>query len=199
MAVTPIYNLPYQALTDAPDGAGLGQNGFLAVEAQLVRIDAAAAAAAANYTASSHGIVGGTRYTGTGALVFSGAPEALTGMQTGSLVLKANRMFRIKVKFKITYSSSSVTSVIMRLRDGSLVGAEIGEMVVDGGFNSSSGHTFYFETDYETIGSVTKNFVLTMVSNGASSTINGGGSTNPTYVEIEDVGPSGIVTIQSTP
>jgi hypothetical protein len=198
MAVTPIYNLPYQALTDPPDGAGLGQNGFLAVETQLARIDAAAAAAATLYTASAHGIVGGTRYTGTGNLVFSGAPEVLTGMQTGSLVLKANRLFRVKARFKITYASGSVTSVIMRIRDGSLVGTLVGESVVDAA-NSTSGHTFDFEVDYETGSSVTKNFVLTLLSNGAASTISGGGPTNPTYVEVDDAGPSGVVTVQATP
>lgn len=198
MAVTPVYNIPYQALTDQPDGAGLGQNGFLAVETQLVRIDAAAATAASNYTASAHGIVGGTRYTGTGNLVFSGSPEVATGMQTGSLVLKASRTFRIKARFKITYSSGSVTSVIMRLRDGSLAGAIVGEFVVDAA-NSGSGHTFNFECDYETTIQVTKNFVLTMLSNGAASTIAGGGTTNPTYVVVDDIGPSGIITVQATP
>ncbi len=39
MPSTPIYSIPYQALTDPPDGAGLGAAGFLAVETQLARID----------------------------------------------------------------------------------------------------------------------------------------------------------------
>jgi hypothetical protein len=41
MPVTAIYSLPYQALSDPPDGAGLGEDLSLAVEAELVRIDAA--------------------------------------------------------------------------------------------------------------------------------------------------------------
>lgn len=40
MPVTPVYSLPYQALSDAPDGAGLGEDLALAVEAELARIDA---------------------------------------------------------------------------------------------------------------------------------------------------------------
>lgn len=39
MPVTPIYSLPYQALADPPDGAGLGEDLALAVEAELARID----------------------------------------------------------------------------------------------------------------------------------------------------------------
>lgn len=39
MPVTPIYSLPYQALSDPPDGAGLGEDLALAVEAELARID----------------------------------------------------------------------------------------------------------------------------------------------------------------
>lgn len=39
-AVTPIYGIPYELLNDQPDGATLGEAGFLAVEAELARIDA---------------------------------------------------------------------------------------------------------------------------------------------------------------
>jgi hypothetical protein len=39
MPVTPIYSLPYQALADPPDGAGLGEDLALAVESELARID----------------------------------------------------------------------------------------------------------------------------------------------------------------
>lgn len=44
MATTPVYALPYQGLADAPNGPTLGQNLALAVEAELVRIDADIAA-----------------------------------------------------------------------------------------------------------------------------------------------------------
>lgn len=39
MPVTPVYSLPYHAPGDIPDGASLGENLALAVEAELVRID----------------------------------------------------------------------------------------------------------------------------------------------------------------
>lgn len=40
MALTPVYSLPYQSLTDAPNGPTLGAELALAVEAELARIDA---------------------------------------------------------------------------------------------------------------------------------------------------------------
>lgn len=39
MPTTPIYGLPYQALTDIPQGAALGRNLADGIEAQLARID----------------------------------------------------------------------------------------------------------------------------------------------------------------
>lgn len=47
VATTPVYALPYETLTDAPNGPDLGRLLALAVETELARIDAAAAAAAA--------------------------------------------------------------------------------------------------------------------------------------------------------
>jgi hypothetical protein len=44
MPTTPVYGLPYQALTDIPHGAALGRNLADAVEDELVRIDAGTAA-----------------------------------------------------------------------------------------------------------------------------------------------------------
>lgn len=52
MGTTPVYSLPFQSLTDPPDGASLGEDLALALEAQLARIDAVAAAAAAQVVAT---------------------------------------------------------------------------------------------------------------------------------------------------
>lgn len=40
MPATPIYALPYDSLTDPPDGAGMGQALAEAVETELARVDA---------------------------------------------------------------------------------------------------------------------------------------------------------------
>lgn len=44
MPITPVYGLPYHALTDIPQGAALGRDLADAVEAQLERIDTTVAA-----------------------------------------------------------------------------------------------------------------------------------------------------------
>jgi hypothetical protein len=145
------------------------------------------------------GAVGGTRYTGTGNLAATISAETLANMDTGTVALEAGRQFIVKARFKITYASG-VTQVIMRLRDGVLAGTQIGETVLDAA-NITAGHTFGFEADFDTAssGAVSKKFVLTCASSGSTSTISGPGTTNPTYVEIHDVGPSGLITVQNTP
>jgi hypothetical protein len=146
----------------------------------------------------ARGVVGGTRYTGTGNLAATISTENISNMQSGTVALEANRSYLLKVRFKVTYVNSSVTNIVMRLRDGSLVGTQVAEWVFDAA-NSAAGHTFSCESDYDTTSAVSKNFVLTITSTGATSTINGPGTTNPTYVEIHDMGPSGIVNVQNTP
>jgi hypothetical protein len=198
MAVTPVYGFHYQALSDQPDGAGLGQQLATDVEAKIVLMDAAAATAASNYTNSAHGVIGGTRYTGTGALASTISVEAPTNMSTPSLALKANRLYRIKVRYKVQAVNSSVTSTMARIRDTNLAGAQIAEDFRDAA-NTGSGHTFAFEGVYETSGAVSKTFIVTLSSTGQTSSVMGGGTTNPTWIEVIDEGPAGVVTIQSTP
>lgn len=145
------------------------------------------------------GVIGGTRYTGTGALAASITTESVTNMSSGTIALEAARTFRIKVRVKMTYASGSTTFIVLRIRDGSIGGTEIAEWVIDAA-NATAGHTTgSYECDYETTTAVSKNFVLTLTSSGAGTTVNGPSATNPTYVEVEDVGPSGVVTVQATP
>lgn len=40
MPVTPNYGIPYQSLGESPNGASLGEDGFIAVDTELARIDA---------------------------------------------------------------------------------------------------------------------------------------------------------------
>lgn len=50
MPNTPVYGIPYDVLTDTPDGAALGAGIALGVETELVRIDADVAAVEARAT-----------------------------------------------------------------------------------------------------------------------------------------------------
>lgn len=40
MATTPNYGFPYQTLADPPDGPNLGEDGFIAVDSEILRVDA---------------------------------------------------------------------------------------------------------------------------------------------------------------
>lgn len=51
MGTTPVYALPFQGLTDPPDGPSLGEDLALGVETELVRIDGAASALTTRVTA----------------------------------------------------------------------------------------------------------------------------------------------------
>ena len=63
MGATSTYGLPYQDMSDAPDGAALGQNLAEAVETELVRVDAAAADHETRITALEGRVVAGTANT----------------------------------------------------------------------------------------------------------------------------------------
>lgn len=83
VATTPVYAFPYQGLTDAPNGPTLGANLAAAVETELVRVDAAAAAVTARVT-TLEGDVYEARQTLGGAVAsvtFSGIPTALRALQ----------------------------------------------------------------------------------------------------------------------
>lgn len=56
MANTPIYNLPYQSVSDTPNGPVLGQALATAIEAQLVTLNAAVAAVAAASPAAGRSV-----------------------------------------------------------------------------------------------------------------------------------------------
>jgi hypothetical protein len=93
---------------------------------------------------------------------------------------------------------SGLTQIITHVRDGNVSGTMIMEDVHDT-FNISAGHSWNFEGDYETGSAVTKQFVVSIIGTGGNTTIVGGGTTNPSYIEIEDIGASGYVTVQNTP
>jgi len=115
---TPVYGLPYQTNTDAPDGPALGENLALAVETELERIDNAmaelrfptAVTVQAEQTAAITGI-GSTSYTTTGGAV-CGTP--FIAPQSGKV------MIHIAAELDNT---SSVTLVSFRLGTGATIGA----------------------------------------------------------------------------
>lgn len=79
-AITPVYGWPYQSLPDPPDGAALGQNLALAVEATVSGINGTVNTQNARITTLEANAVYRTRITLTGlaaSVTFSGIPSTL--------------------------------------------------------------------------------------------------------------------------
>lgn len=92
---TPAYAFPYLTLSDAPDGAALGLGLATAVETQLIRIDAAAAALSSRTTT----LEGGPNTTGFGhfSVGESTSSPAFADLGAGSSVSFTKRYTGTKV------------------------------------------------------------------------------------------------------
>lgn len=145
------------------------------------------------------GIVGGTRYTGSGNLALGvGSTELAINMQTGNVNLEANRTFKITACFKVSVTAAN-TTLVMHVRDTNIAGTQININAFTIPSTSFGYNPQMSDAYYETSGSVTKNFILSCDAHGGFATFSGGSTTNVPFVAIEDVGPSGIMTIQSSP
>lgn len=146
----------------------------------------------------SKGVIGGTRYTGTGNLASGvGTSELFINMQSGNQSLEAGRTYRVNTRIKGLFTNSSAVSIV-HLRQNSISGGVIGENLI---FCNSTSFGFQWEISarFDSASAQTMNFVVCLNCNVGSLTITGGGTTSPAYVEVEDIGPSGKMTIQSTP
>jgi hypothetical protein len=219
-------SLPTPDLGDLADGPGAFSALVAAVESRLVRRYASAADRSARNpspipgsiswledvgrhefanTAGTwinfdRGVVGGTRYTGTGNLSAGITTiETDVNMTTGALSLQAGRLYRIHVKVKW---QGSVTNDehLFRVRDTNLLGTQRAEFTTRN-LDQNLGWETYLEADYETSVAETKTWIVTAVRLAGTGTLAvvGGGTINATYIVVEDAGPAGLVTTQSTP
>lgn len=109
MAVTPIYGIPYQSLTDPPNGATLGSALALEVEAELQRIDAAKAATDAVLAAAA-GINGVAIASGT---TTSATYVDLPATSSFSFT-KTQASSRLSIAFHITSFVAGAVGTVVR-------------------------------------------------------------------------------------
>lgn len=146
------------------------------------------------------GLVGGTRFNGTGNFTtgMTGAEALVTNFNTGSLTLEANRSFEIRAK---VFSDATVNNTysIFRIRDTNLVGTErIAPLCLYG--LSGNIYTFDITARYETSTATTITFVLTEITTtGGTVSVRGGTSNKPCFMEVHDMGPTGRITTSSLP
>lgn len=190
MASTSVYALPFQALTDPPNGAGLGQDLAEAVETELARIDAEIAANEVH-------LVGGKRYTSAGNAVSGvAATEVLVNMDSGLVTLAPGRQYRIPVRIGYLPSGASLNYWWLRLRKTNVAGAVWANCVFATNQNLYGMNLEFTLVPPPVAAQTTDTYVLTVQRLGGPDTLTilRGGTDNPTYVLVEDAGPAARVT-----
>jgi hypothetical protein len=107
--VTPVYDLPYQELGDAPDGPALGEDLALAVETELIRIDAAVAAINGMAPASVSSTTDEIGFTST-SFVAGASPVgvAFTAPPSGAVLIHLSAIVSQNINTQATFVSCEV-------------------------------------------------------------------------------------------
>lgn len=147
MPTTPIYGLPYQSLTDPPDGPNLGEDLALAVEDELARIDGDVSAVPASVLTTVNGRYGTPAApisTGSNGIVTAGTTEtpdtnlgiltftALAGVRykvsLGGRALSmtvANDRFNVKLRYTTNGVNPTIADTLLE-RDSTIVNGTTG-------------------------------------------------------------------------
>lgn len=141
------------------------------------------------------GLIGGTRFTTSANLAAGvGSTELVLNMSSGTLSLEASRAYRINARIKVIYTNATGTA-IFHIRENNIVGTIRGEFVYNVG-STSFGYQPEWTGRYDTSSAETKAFILSGSINTGSMTVSAGSANVSTYVEVEDIGPTGKMTIQ---
>ncbi|MGW5402644.1 hypothetical protein [Streptomyces sp. NPDC003952] len=117
MSTTPVYDLPFLELDDAPDIAGITEDLATAVEAELVRIDASVAAINAVTPVAVNSTTDELNYTGT-AFTAGASPVGV------SFVAPPSGVVFITLSGYIDQSQNAQASILSyTVRTGSVVGS----------------------------------------------------------------------------
>lgn len=122
------------------------------------------------------------------------AEVAITNMTVTGFV-RTGRRYKITARIKYQ-SSIAGDELIFRLRDGSVTGTLLGR---ETGATAMTPETTYIrlaQFSHEPVADINRTFVLTvarLVGSGTCTVI-GGGTTNPTWIELRDDTPAGPIT-----
>lgn len=172
----------------------------------LTPLNAGKRLTAATLALLPRGIVGGREITGTNNLgaAITTTETMPTNMNSGSVTLEALRRYKITATYKMIGSVATDVFVI-RIREGTTADASGNQIRQQPRtpLVASSGFTWQLNAWYET-GATAVSRIFTLTAVRASGTGNvqftGGdtGSTNPVGVMVEDVGPSGLITVTAS-
>lgn len=137
----------------------------------------------------ARGFIGGKRYTGATTLASIGTSEALTGMDSGSVSLEANRRYRVHVHLKTVSTAGNYMTV--RVRETNISGTIIVQQNV---WQTATGAhiDWHFMADLTNSSATTKTYVVTLSGSTGTTNVNQGNvsSTGLAGVFVEDLGPS---------
>lgn len=151
---------------------------------------------------ASRGVVGGRRVTGTNNLTpaATGTVEvAPTSMNSGSVALQANRLYRVTARYACTGTAANDVHML-RIKVGATAGTG-GTTIREQPhttWSTTPTYTYDVVAEYETGSAETRVFTLTAQRTSGSGNLQfkggGSGSTNPVGVWVVDVGAASKLT-----
>jgi hypothetical protein len=141
------------------------------------------------------GVIGGKAYTANSAVMAAGigTTQTAAGMDSGTVTTVAGRRYRLKCFFFTSTSVQNSPNYRIQLTNvsGAVYSSYVPPIMIAG-----YGYAFEITGEYDETVSGTKTFILSASTNTGSGTITisrGFTDTNRTYLEVEDIGPSGTV------
>lgn len=142
------------------------------------------------------GVIAGKSYTSNGAdLAVGHIAEALSNMDTGSVVVTAGRRYAIDVRVKVTANADGAHAQL-RVREGSVTGQERGYLIVPR-MLSATGHLITWSAAYSETVTSTKTFVHTQAAYITTAGINthrGSVAGEEVFMQVRDDGPAANLT-----
>lgn len=145
---------------------------------------------------ASWGFIGGKKYQGATTLGVIGASEALTGVDSGSVSLQANRRYRIHVHLKTVSNATAYATV--KVRETNISGTIINQWNTY--LDATGAHLDnHFAVDIVNVSATTKTYVVTLSVGAGTTNVNSGNVTTTGMAGcfVEDIGPSvpNVITI----
>lgn len=146
---------------------------------------------------SAWGVIGGQRYSSTGASLATGVPagEWVTNMSTGTVSVVAGRRYRVVTKLKVTASAGGAVARVS-IRENTVGGTKRAADMFTPDLLVSVGYQAEFAAEYNETSTRTLTFVSTigLFSGTGTLTLNrAAAGDEPLYFTVHDCGPSTAV------
>jgi len=149
------------------------------------------------------GVIGGARFSASGSGVawnnITGTEAVVTSaggnFATPSINLIAGRRYRVTASIRSAQAATTQTLVI-HIRENNVSGNIITEDVHT---VTSLGQTYQLVAEFENASARSVSYVVSANTGGGTAQIFSGSSSADCYITVNDVGPAGIITVQTYP